>query len=76
MKRYIDIEVPYIPVEIEKQIEYLKEIYPEGADIYKVIDNMVTFQYRDESLDWIYKSDDNMNSFALAWILDEWVTFR
>lgn len=76
MKRYMDIEVPYIPVEMEEQIKYLKEIYPEGADIYKVLDGMVTFQYRDESLDWIYRSKENMNSFALAWILDEWVTFK
>lgn len=68
----LNIKTPVITQLIEDQIHYLREELPELKDPYDILDHMVTFQYRDEDLDWIYKSTENMNNFVLAWILGEW----
>lgn len=65
--------LPEIPAEIVDFIKYMKENKPDKKSFYDVVVHMSLFHYGDKSLNWLYESDDNMNSFAMAWILNNWI---
>lgn len=69
----LHISLPKITKEIEWQIDYMKEHHPHRKSFYDVMTYVSLFQYSDPDLEWLYQNSSNMDSFAMAWILDEWI---
>lgn len=66
-------DLPEIPYHVAKLIEHMKREHPDKSNLYDVVIYMSLFYFNDKGLKWMRESKDNMDNFALAWILDEWI---